>query len=87
MSYIRTRRLSVRNSMATKFGEYLERRMINKAELGRKAGLSRQRVSELSTRTDVRMRLEEGYAIAKALGITVDELCRELGMGETAAGQ
>ncbi|CAA9284336.1 MAG: hypothetical protein AVDCRST_MAG56-3987 [uncultured Cytophagales bacterium] len=73
--------------MATKLGEYLERKMINKAELGRKAGLTRQRVSELSTRTDVRMRLEEGYAIAKALGISVDELCRELGMGETAGGK
>lgn len=70
--------------MATKFGEYLERKMINKAELGRKAGLTRQRVSELSTRTDVRMRLEEGYTIAKALGITVDELCRELGMDASA---
>ncbi len=66
--------------MATRFGELLERRSINKSKFGEKTGITRQRLSELSVRDNAKLRLDEGYAIAKALGITVDELCRELGM-------
>ncbi len=73
--------------MITRFGELLEKRSINKSKFGEKTGITRQRLSELSVRDNAKIRLDEGYAIAKALGITVDELCRELGMGETATGK
>jgi putative transcriptional regulator len=62
----------------TRFGVFLEKRMINKSKLGEIAGLTRQRISELTIRDNARFRLDEAYHIAKALGITVDEMCKEL---------
>ncbi len=70
--------------MPTKFGEFLEKRAINKAKLAENTGLTRQRLSELSIRENSKIRLDEACAIARALGIDMNEMCRELaGDGET----
>ncbi len=68
--------------MPTKFGEFLEKRAISKAKLAEKTGLTRQRLSELSIRENSKIRLDEACAIAKALGIDMNEMCRELGGGK-----
>lgn len=65
--------------MATKFGLFLEKRAINKSKLGEKTGITRQRLSELSVRENAKIRLDEACAIAKALSLDVNELCKELG--------
>ncbi len=65
--------------MITAFGEFLQKRSVNKAELGRKAGLTRLRISQLSTREGALLRFDEAYAIAKAMGMDLNELAKELG--------
>jgi DNA-binding Xre family transcriptional regulator len=65
--------------MATRFGQFLEKRAINKSKLGEKTGITRQRLSELSVRENSKIRLDEACAIAKALGVDMNEICKELG--------
>jgi DNA-binding Xre family transcriptional regulator len=65
-------------SMATKLGELLNRMSINKAELGRKTGITRQRISELSTRENALLRFDEAQQIAKALGMDMNQLSAAL---------
>jgi|GEM_PF-2201796 len=65
--------------MPTKFGAFLEKRAVNKSKLGEKTGITRQRLSELSVRESAKIRLDEACAIAKALGLDLNDLCKELG--------
>ena len=51
----------------TKLGEYLARRSVNKAKIGQKTGLSRQRISELSLNDNAKLRADELYLIALAI--------------------
>jgi putative transcriptional regulator len=62
----------------TKFGLFLERRAISKAKLAEKSGLTRQRLSELAIRENSKIRLDEACAVAKALEIDMNDLCKEL---------
>jgi DNA-binding Xre family transcriptional regulator len=64
--------------MPTRFGEFLEKRAISKAKLAEKTGLTRQRLSELSIRENSKIRLDEACAVAKALNLDMNDLCREL---------
>jgi putative transcriptional regulator len=66
-------------TLPTKFGLFLEKRVISKSKLAERSGLTRQRISELSIRENSKIRLDEACAIAKALAIDMNELCRELG--------
>lgn len=56
----------------TKLGEYLARRSVSKAEIGRKTGLTRQRVSELCLSDKTNLKGEEFYLIS--LAIKADQL-------------
>jgi DNA-binding Xre family transcriptional regulator len=58
----------------TKLGEYLERRAVNKSHVGRRTGISKQRISEISTKETARLQADEVYLIAMAIGVNPCEL-------------
>jgi hypothetical protein len=58
----------------TKLGEYLTRRLVNKAIVARKTGLSKQRMGELTLNEDAKLRAREVYLIALAIEVEPGEL-------------
>lgn len=58
----------------TKLGEYLQAKSINKSEVSRKTGLSKPRLSELTINPTAKLRVEELYLIALAIGVKPGEL-------------
>lgn len=58
----------------TKLGEYLERRAVNKSHVSRRTGISKQRISEISTKDSARLQADEVYLIALAIGVNPCEL-------------
>jgi len=58
----------------TKLGEYLTTRSVNKAIVARKTGLSKQRMGEITLNTNAKLRAEEVYRIALAIGVKPAEL-------------
>ena len=66
----------------TELGTYLFKRSINKAEVSRKSGLSRSRMSELTLNDRSHLRVGELWLIAKAIDTDVHDLldyvCRDL---------
>ncbi len=52
----------------TKLGEYLSQKSVNKSGVSRKTGISKARLSELTTKTSARLRADELYLIALAIG-------------------
>lgn len=58
----------------TKLGEYLTRRSVNKSMVARKTGLSNQRLGELSSKASAKLRADELYLIALAIGASPCEL-------------
>jgi DNA-binding Xre family transcriptional regulator len=58
----------------TKLGEYLARKSVNRSEVSRKTGLSNPRLSELSTNSSSKLRADELYLIALAIGTDPGEL-------------
>ena len=52
----------------TKLGEYLGAKSVNKSEVARKTGISKARLSELTTKPTARLRASELYLIALAIG-------------------
>ncbi|HVU97977.1 MAG TPA: helix-turn-helix transcriptional regulator [Puia sp.] len=53
----------------TKLGEYLTSKSVNKSEVARKTGISKARLSELTTKPSARLRASELYMIALAIGV------------------
>jgi len=70
----------------TRLGEYFERKSVNKSNVSRKSGLSNARLSELSSNPSTKLRADELYLIAKAMGADPCELlefvCGHLKVGE-----
>lgn len=66
----------------TKLGEYLTKKSVNKSMVARKTGLSNQRLGELSSKPSTKLRADELYLIALAIGSDPGELleyvCGEL---------
>jgi DNA-binding Xre family transcriptional regulator len=62
----------------TKLGEYLDQRSVNKSDVSRKTGISKARLSELSTKTSAKLRAEELYLIALAIGVNPCEMLNTL---------
>ena len=62
----------------TKLGIYLAQRSVNKAEIGRKTGLGRQRIGELCNNMSTRLSVEELYKIALAINIDPGEIFKEI---------
>ena len=58
----------------TKFGEYLDKRSINKSSVYRKTGINKNRLSELSNNPTTRIKADELYLIALAINANPCEL-------------
>jgi DNA-binding Xre family transcriptional regulator len=58
----------------TKLGEYLDKKAVNKAQISRRTGLSKQRLSELSTNITSKLRADELYLIALSIEANPCEL-------------
>ena len=65
----------------TALGEFLNRKAINKAEVARKTGISKSRLSQLSVNESTKLTVEELYKIAQAMELNpcevLDEVCKE----------
>lgn len=62
----------------TKLGLYLAKKSINKAEVSRKTGISKSRLSQLSSTETTKLRADELYAIALAIDVDPCEVLKEL---------
>lgn len=58
----------------TKFGEYLSKKSIKKAEVSRKTGISASRLTELALNEATRIRAEELYLVALAIDVEPSEI-------------
>ena len=58
----------------TKLGEYLIQKSVNKSEVARKTGLSKPRLSELTLNPSAKLRADELYLIALAIGVKPGDL-------------
>lgn len=65
----------------TNLGLYLAKKSINKAEVARKTGLSKSRLSQLSSNETTKLRADELYLIALAIDIDPCELLKEVFKG------
>tara|TARA_R110000796_G_scaffold23445_1_gene67079 strand:+ start:11351 stop:11569 length:219 start_codon:yes stop_codon:yes gene_type:complete len=65
----------------TNLGLYLAKKSINKAEVARKTGLSKSRLSQLSSNESTKLRADELYLIALAIDIDPCELLKEVFKG------
>ena len=70
----------------TKLGIYLAKKSVNKAEVSRRTGLSKVRLSELSLNEKAKLRADELYLIALAMDVNPCELlenvCSDLKLKE-----
>ncbi|AUP77334.1 helix-turn-helix domain-containing protein [Flavivirga eckloniae] len=62
----------------TKLGLYLAKKSINKAEVSRKTGISKSRMSQLSSNESTKLRVEELYLIALAIDVDPCEIFKEI---------
>ena len=58
----------------TRLGEYLSTKSVNEALVARKTGLSKQRMGEVTLNSNAKLRAEEVYLIALAIGVSPTEL-------------
>ena len=66
----------------TSLGVYLTKKSINKAEVSRRTGISKSRLSQLSTNESTKLRADELYLIALAIDIdpcnVFKEVCKDV---------
>ena len=62
----------------TNLGLYLARKSINKAEVARRTGISKSRLSQLSANHSTKPRADELYLIALAIEIDPGEMFKEI---------
>lgn len=66
----------------TRLGAYLDKKAVNKSQISRRTGISKQRLSELSTNETAKLRADELYLVAMAIEVNPCELlefvCGEL---------
>ncbi|NER13501.1 helix-turn-helix domain-containing protein [Leptobacterium flavescens] len=67
----------------TKLGLYLAKKSINKAEVSRKTGISKSRMSQLSSNESTKLRVDELYLIALAIDVDPCEIFKEICAGLT----
>ena len=58
----------------TKLGDYFKTKSVNKAEVSRKTGIGKNRLSELSTKESAKIRGEEIYLIGLAIDVPPSEI-------------
>tara|TARA_B100000508_G_scaffold140717_1_gene143030 strand:- start:2296 stop:2511 length:216 start_codon:yes stop_codon:yes gene_type:complete len=62
----------------TELGKYLTKKSVNKAEIARRTGISKSRLSQLSTVGTTKLRADELYLIALAMDIEPAEMLEEV---------
>tara|TARA_R110000868_G_scaffold353754_2_gene614944 strand:- start:457 stop:669 length:213 start_codon:yes stop_codon:yes gene_type:complete len=62
----------------TEFGLYLAKKSINKAEVSRRTGISKSRISQLSSNPNAKLRAKELYIISLAIDIDPCEVLKEI---------
>jgi DNA-binding Xre family transcriptional regulator len=62
----------------TELGEYLSKKSASKAEISKKTGISKSRMSELTLNHSTQLRARELYLIALALDVDPCEMIAEL---------
>lgn len=58
----------------TELGLYLSQKSVNKAEISRRTGISKPRLTQLSNNTGTKLTGEEIYKIALSIGVPPEEL-------------
>ena len=66
------------DTFMTKLGLYLAKKSINKAEVSRKTGISKSRMSQLSSNKSTKLRVDELYLIALAIDVDPCEIFKEI---------
>lgn len=62
----------------TKLGIYLSKKSVNKSEISRRTGIRKSRLSDLSTNSKIKLRVDELYLIALAIDVNPCELLTEV---------
>ena len=62
----------------TELGEYLSKKSASKAEISKKTGISKSRMSELTLNSSTQLRARELYLIALALDVDACEMIKEI---------
>jgi DNA-binding Xre family transcriptional regulator len=62
----------------TKLGEYLSQKSVNKSDVSRKTGIGKSRLSELTTKVSAKLRADELYLIALAIGVNPCDMLEAL---------
>lgn len=62
----------------TRLGHYLGKKSVNKAEISRRTGISKSRLSQLTSNENTRLQADELYLIALAMNVDPCEVQREV---------
>lgn len=66
----------------TELGLFLSKRSVNKAEISRKTGISKSRLTQLSNNLSTKLTAEELYKIALSVNVNpcdlLQEVCRKI---------
>lgn len=62
----------------TILGKYLSEKSINKADVSRKTGISKSRLSELSRKETAKLKADEIYLITLAIGVPPEEILQKV---------
>lgn len=62
----------------TELGQYLSKKSASKAEIAKKTGISKSRISELTLNPSTQLRARELYLIALALDVDPGEMFKEI---------
>ena len=62
----------------TELGQYLSKKSASKAEISKKTGISKSRLSELTLNESTQLRARELYLIALALDVDPCEMIQEI---------
>ena len=62
----------------TRLGKYLDKKSVNKAEIARRTGLNKTRITELTTLERTKLRADELYLIARAIDVDPCEVLKEV---------
>ncbi|MET3981893.1 DNA-binding Xre family transcriptional regulator [Mucilaginibacter sp. UYP25] len=65
----------------TDLGLFLSKRSVNKAEVSRRTGISKSRLTQLSNNADTKLTAEELYKIALSIGVPPCELLTSIYQG------
>ncbi len=62
----------------TELGFFLSKKSASKAEISKKTGISKSRISELTLNSSTKLRARELYLIALAIDVDAGEIIKEL---------